>query len=266
MQLSSFKLAQPALELRGLVRNYWLLDARLIGQRSLNEAMRIEGGSGWMMVLEGEARFETGRCGHGAFFDASTGSSNRLLGIDQTYIIGIRFCPGALRRFSSVPATAYRSSHLPLSHAGLPTRQVLQTLANVPSWHHQVQVLDHWLSDALRHPTTSDAIISNVISHIFDTSAPLAASQLSQISGLSERQLQRLFRVHVGLSPHRLGRVVRANRALRHLRNERYGAINLGDIAAEHGYFDQAHMAREFKGFFGTAPSGFLRHRAAEAC
>lgn len=68
--------------------------------------------------------------------------------------------------------------------------------------------------------------------------------------GLSPRQVQRLFAERVGISPKRLARIARFQRALT--------AIERGNgarVAVDCGYYDQAHMVREFREFTGLAPT-----------
>jgi AraC-like DNA-binding protein len=38
----------------------------------------------------------------------------------------------------------------------------------------------------------------------------------------------------------------------------RPGAFSLGQLAAQAGYYDQAHFNRDFKHFVGSTPAGFL--------
>jgi transcriptional regulator GlxA family with amidase domain len=39
---------------------------------------------------------------------------------------------------------------------------------------------------------------------------------------------------------------------------------NLADVAFECGYFDQAHLSREFREFAGTSPAAFVRRMTAD--
>ncbi|MBE3204213.1 AraC family transcriptional regulator [Parafrankia irregularis] len=75
--------------------------------------------------------------------------------------------------------------------------------------------------------------------------------------GWSTRHLSDRFRVELGLTPKAAARVIRFDRARRLLvsRDRRW---RLADLAAECGYFDQAHLARDFRALTGCSPSGWL--------
>ena len=75
--------------------------------------------------------------------------------------------------------------------------------------------------------------------------------------GLSHRQLNRLVRERVGIGLKPLIRLGRFQRALRAL--ERPGRQSLAGAALRAGYFDQAHMARDFRLFAGISPGRYLR-------
>lgn len=79
--------------------------------------------------------------------------------------------------------------------------------------------------------------------------------------GMTPRTMQRLFRRHVGASPKFLLRRRRLQEAA--LRIERGDAENLAHLAAELGYTDQAHLARDMRAAAGLSPSK-LRDRLNE--
>jgi AraC-like DNA-binding protein len=81
---------------------------------------------------------------------------------------------------------------------------------------------------------------------------------LSAASGRPRRWLQRWFEREVGVPPRRYLRLLRFQETLVALQRSE-GSLALQ--AAEHGFADQAHMAREFRAI-GRAPAGTARRSA----
>ena len=85
-------------------------------------------------------------------------------------------------------------------------------------------------------------------------------SELAAGTGWSERHLTSRFRTEIGLAPKAAARVVRFDRARKLLVRKLTagGDYLLADLAADCGYFDQAHLAREFRALAGCPPSQWL--------
>jgi AraC-like DNA-binding protein len=86
-------------------------------------------------------------------------------------------------------------------------------------------------------------------------------SELAAETGWSGRHLTSRFRGEIGLTPKAAARVIRFDRA-RHLLICRAAGdtdgYRLADLAATCGYFDQAHLAREFRALAGCPPSQWI--------
>jgi AraC-like DNA-binding protein len=84
-------------------------------------------------------------------------------------------------------------------------------------------------------------------------------ADLATETGWSSRHLASRFRAEIGLTPKAAARVIRFDRAkqtlIRHVHDDGY---QLADLAADTGYFDQAHLAREFRALAGVPPSQWL--------
>jgi Helix-turn-helix domain len=76
--------------------------------------------------------------------------------------------------------------------------------------------------------------------------APAGASDL----GLLPKTLRRRFLRRVGLTPKRFARVQRLRRVVRSIQAET--AVDWADLAAEHGYCDQAHLVDDFRDLAGS--------------
>jgi AraC-like DNA-binding protein len=70
--------------------------------------------------------------------------------------------------------------------------------------------------------------------------------------GCSRRHLANRFAEDVGVPPKVAARLIRFEAA-----RARLGAVPLARLAAEHGYADQAHLAREFRTLGGAPPTAF---------
>ena len=74
-------------------------------------------------------------------------------------------------------------------------------------------------------------------------------------AGVSVRQVDRLFARHVGIPPKVVARILRFQGALRALMRD--PGCPLADVAANAGYFDQAHFVRDFRQMSGGVPRGY---------
>lgn len=82
---------------------------------------------------------------------------------------------------------------------------------------------------------------------------PVAA--LAAEVGWSRRHLVNRFHAQVGLPPKTVGRILRFEELLRRLPT----ATRAADTAMACGYYDQAHMNRDFREFAGTTPREYLK-------
>jgi AraC-like DNA-binding protein len=77
--------------------------------------------------------------------------------------------------------------------------------------------------------------------------------------GLSRRRFIEIFTEDVGMTPKRYSRVRRFQRALALATCAR--TQTWGELALECGYFDQAHLCREWAELTGVSPGEFLALR-----
>jgi AraC-like DNA-binding protein len=88
--------------------------------------------------------------------------------------------------------------------------------------------------------------------------------RLADEIGWSRGYFARLFAAEFGLQPKETARVVRFDRARRALAdgtvsgNAERGSL-VADIAARHGYADQAHLSREWRRLAGCTPGEWQR-------
>jgi AraC-like DNA-binding protein len=81
---------------------------------------------------------------------------------------------------------------------------------------------------------------------------PDSVDRVARRLGVSRQHLGRVVRGQVGVAPKVLGRIARVHRAVWWLQSGR--AVNLAEVAVRAGYYDEAHMDRDFRELVGTTP------------
>lgn len=80
---------------------------------------------------------------------------------------------------------------------------------------------------------------------------PPSIEGLARRLGWTRQHLGRVFRAEVGIGPKQLGRIARVQRAVAGLQADGRRAA---EVAADAGYFDEAHMDRDFRALVGVSP------------
>lgn len=85
----------------------------------------------------------------------------------------------------------------------------------------------------------------------------LGVGEVARRLGLSHAYLDREFTRVVGLGPRRLAAILRVRGLLDGL--DVFSDLDWVALSAEHGWYDQAHMIRDFKRYTGVTPSAYVR-------
>ena len=91
-----------------------------------------------------------------------------------------------------------------------------------------------------------------------DFANDLSLEKLADLAQLRRSHFASTFRHATGDTPHQYLLRVRLSHA-RKLIAQGDQAMSLAEIAAASGFFDQAHLTRVFRSFFGTTPAAFRR-------
>ena len=103
----------------------------------------------------------------------------------------------------------------------------------------------------------SPQVLRRVVDHI-DThiKEPLSVNQLAKIATLSAHHFSKLFKKTTGQSPMQYVLKLRVEMARTLLRT---GDFRVSEVAHELGFYDQSHLDRHFRRFFGHPPKHLLR-------
>ncbi len=108
-----------------------------------------------------------------------------------------------------------------------------------------------------------DTAITHAVELLEAAAGNCRMDDLTRAADLSPRQLDRRFLSAVGLPPKAFARIVRFQALLTAYRAGEY--TRWADLALQCGFYDQAHLANEFRQFAGAPPTEFFRAPSALA-
>jgi AraC-like DNA-binding protein len=138
---------------------------------------------------------------------------------------------------------------------GAPGRRLADQLRETPSWRQRFALLDQVLLQRLACGPRPSPEVSWAWQRLVVSGGAVPIGRIAAEVGWSHRHLIAQFRQQVGLRPKTVARLVRLDRVWRCL--DQPGPLDWGQVAAEAGYADQAHLVREFRQFTGTTPTQF---------
>lgn len=112
-----------------------------------------------------------------------------------------------------------------------------------------------------RRRTHVDARVTMAVQSLARAQGALTIDAVAAHAGTSARHLERLFQEQIGTTPKRFARVLRFQAVAAEIAAD--PARTFTDISIERGYFDQAHMIRDFVTIAGTTPGEFQRSMGA---
>lgn len=166
-----------------------------------------------------------------------------LTGIGRVF--GVRFWPGVFRPFMRRPVCTLTDRYIPAVEVFADIEGTAIAMADSHDEATLVARAGHYL---LEHRPPSDPRAQKARAVVQAIAADRSLTRVQQLlvsSGCSERELQRLFRRHVGASASWVIKRYRLYEALEQLRTN--GETGLAQLAQELGYCDQAHFANDFR-------------------
>ncbi|MDE3198072.1 MAG: AraC family transcriptional regulator [Acidobacteriota bacterium] len=165
---------------------------------------------------------------------------------------GVRFLPGMAGPFLGMPAGELTDLAAPLNSSNCRPIDDAETAAGA------VRIL----AASLPHPPSSQTPIQRAIGALTRAKGLARLDRTASQANLSTRHFRRLCIGESGLTPKQLCRILRFRNALE---ISRCAAPDWSAIALAAGYFDQAHLIRDFREFAGETPMAVFSNRSAGA-
>jgi AraC-like DNA-binding protein len=181
-------------------------------------------------------------------------------------VFHIHFKPMGFRHLFGLPAHAVADSAESADAVlGLEVSDLADRLAVGAALPELVNVAESFLRSKLRSvvPLPAATALAALARRLDRSHGGLEIAPLAARYQLGIRQVERLFQEYVGVTPKVFSRLARFRLALDlSLRDPQ---PDWASIAPAAGYYDQSHMARDFRSFTGETPARFtaLRRRAA---
>jgi AraC-like DNA-binding protein len=186
--------------------------------------------------------------------------SRRLSGAGKA--LGIRFRPGGFRPFSSKPIASLNDRVVPAARVFGPAAD--EACAGVMAADADGEMITAAAALLRAFGAAEDPVAGQaaaLVKQITEDPGLQRVAQLAEMSGLSERKLQRLFSDYVGVSPKWVMRRARLHEAALRVDADGPASVDWAVLAADLGYADQAHLTRDFTATLGVPPTRYAAGR-----
>jgi AraC-like DNA-binding protein len=170
-------------------------------------------------------------------------------------IIGVRFHPHGAGQLLGLPMNELTNSVISLDELSKPLQLRLEELQEPGPMARKLPALDQIMFDCAQRTADHELRMAFAVATLEQSAGLVRVSELAAQIGLSSRQFERRFKHEVGISPKLFGRLQRFQRVWQAAEHQ---ALNWVDTAIDCGYYDQAHLIRDFHEFAGRTPTALL--------
>lgn len=170
----------------------------------------------------------------------------------QGKIIGVKFNLGVLAKKLPCPLDKALDSEFEVADIfEIDQQKLMENTLNAKNDQAAVAYLNHELQNNIIQLDPAIIKVQTLAEHIRNNNNINRVEILSEHCHTSVRNIQRLFKTYVGLSPKWLIRKYRLHHALERLENQQ---LSLAELAASLDYADQSHLTRDFSEFLNITP------------
>src|SRR3954447_5664998 len=179
----------------------------------------------------------------------------------EQHCLGIKMTPLGARRIFGWPIDEVRAAGVATlgDLLGGDGDELPELLHDAGGWAERFALLDALLARRLAEAPRTPAPVEDAWRALVFSHGGISVEEPARRAGWSRRHLVARFREHVGLPPKTFARILRFERAAQLLVEP--AGPSLCEIALEPGYYDQAHLNRDFRAFAGRTPTELLAAR-----
>ena len=178
--------------------------------------------------------------------------------IGHVHLVGVRLRAGGGWPFLGIPAREFSGQVIELdSVLGSEINELRDRLGEKTTDDARFDLLEEWL--LTRQGTPPTPAVTYALRVIQQGAHSARIGRMADQIGISHKHLLREFDRCVGLTPKTFARVCAFQQVIQSV--GRKAQVEWGDTAAKCGYYDQAHLIREFRAFSGLTPTDYLGRR-----
>jgi AraC-like DNA-binding protein len=121
----------------------------------------------------------------------------------------------------------------------------------------KIQVFEKALARFFSKIRKTDSALRKAVKLVAQHEGDVEVAEIARQLKISRQTVKHKFDHAVGLSPKQFGKLRRFQSLLRNLSSNQ--DLGWSDLATKCGYYDQAHLIREFNSFTGFSPEKFLK-------
>jgi len=248
----------PSIELSGFIRHYLFLN--IAGNYNRKLRLFSDGSSG-IVLNSYQTLFLDSLPLPAAFCYGQITEYKEIFCQGPAQLIIIVFHPHGLNHLLNVPASELNDKVIPLTDLFDDVGQALQSaIAAADSLPVKLAHIEVFFRKMVsNHRFAGDPLVNTALNLIQRHRGVLTIQQLTDIIGCHSRQLERKFNTAIGLSPKHYCNIVRTLGFVKSLQRAT-PKPNLTRSAYDSGYYDQAHLIREFRKITGLTPSQYFKH------
>lgn len=242
---------RPNILLIDFVETYWTAEGFIPGEQTAS--VLPDGCVDILFVFD-----ENGLSSFRSFIVGTMTSSLEVLYKGKFRMLGIRFRPGGITAFTRASINEFTDKRIDISLIEtLFNHRFYEELPGKGSLPEMIVRIDSYLIRKLSSAFELDRRIIYAADLIRRNHGLISPNDVAEQACLSVRQLERKFKSIVGISPKMFGRIMKFRNAVDYLKNN--STESLFSVAVDCGYYDHAHLIKDFKCYSGDSPSGF-RH------
>jgi AraC-like DNA-binding protein len=192
-----------------------------------------------------------------------SGERTQPIVIDESgyvHLVGIRLRAGGAWPFLGIPLREFTDQVVELEAIlGPQVRDLRDRLGEAADDDARFDLMEGWLTQRARNRTQPTRAVSYALRIIQRGTDAARIGRMAEEIGISHKHLLREFDRCVGLTPKLLARLCSFQRVISAIGQR--SAVDWSDTAVRCGYYDQAHLIRDFRGFSGLTPASYLTRR-----